>query len=197
MTSRVTNRHTDLHEEVVTQHLDLGLLLTPFALASLALASFTLASCGGGQAGDIRNRGPFEVVIASTGTGQLYPHRIAQADSKGNPTAKILDVSSMKILTDNLSSNNKVLPVGTWGSTAKLPDGNAGNQFLRIRFSHVLKAESILSSASSDLTNSSLTGAVQVLRYNPTTETTSYVKGRAFVGGYTYYDDMATPGLDL
>jgi hypothetical protein len=165
-------------------------------LFGLVLVGLTACS-GGGTAGDSRNRGPFEVLLATTGTGQIFPYRIAQADSLGNPTSTILDITDISVLKDNVGPNNSVLPTGTWQSDAKLPNGSNGNHYLRVRFSHDLKIESILSANTSDLVNSGLTGAIQVLKYNPTTEETSYVTGRAFVGGYTYYDNLATTGLDL
>ncbi len=135
--------------------------------------------------------------MATTGSGQIYPYRIAQADSLGNPTSTILDITNASVLKKNVSSNNSVLPVGTWPTTAELPDGSPGNHFVRIRFSHDLKAASILSTKISDQSNSGLTGAIQVLAYNPATESTSFVSGQGFVGGYTNYLNAATGKVEL
>ena len=162
------------------------------------MALIGLSACsGGGQAGDSRNRGPFDVLLATTGSGQIYPYRIAQADSLGNPTSTILDITEQSVLQSNVSPNNAVLPVGTWPTTAELPDGNPGNHFVRIRFSHDLKVSSILSTNISDLSNSGLTGAIQVLVYDPTTESTSYVSGQGFVGGYTNYLNGGTGEVEI
>ena len=86
-----------------------------------------------------------------------------------------------------------LLPPATWGTDAKLPNGNAGNQFLLMRFSHDLKASSILSDLPGNQTNSGLTGAIQLLIYDPVDRSAEHdSRGRGFVGGYTYYDNPAT-----
>ncbi len=161
------------------------------------LVALSAASCGGGSPGGPGNRGPFEVVLASTGLGQLYPYRIAQLDEFKQPSTKIVNITSAQVLKDNQTSVNKVLPVATWEDTARLPNGSAGNQFLVLRFSHYLKIDSILSDRAADQINSGLTGAIQVVEYDPVTEQQKIIKGRAFINGKTYYDNLATPGFDL
>ncbi|MCA8969635.1 MAG: Ig-like domain-containing protein [Planctomycetes bacterium] len=174
----------------------------PSTLASLSifvagLVPLTLVSCGGGQAGDPNNRGAFRLALATTGVGQIYPYRIAVADDQGDPTNEILDILEIKDFRDNSTAKNSVLPVATWPTSAQLPGGNPGNQYLLLRFTHDLDATSILSDLPANQGNSGLVGSIQVLEYDPLTETQRYVTGRAFVGGYTYYDDPATPNLDL
>ncbi|HHI79064.1 MAG TPA: YncE family protein [Planctomycetes bacterium] len=166
------------------------------SLVALSLL-FVAASCGGGAPGGPGNQGPFEVTLVSTGLGQLYPYRIAQLDEFKQPTTKIVNITSESVLKENQTSVNKVLPVATWESSARLPNGSAGNQFLLLRFSHYLKIDSILSDRAADQINSGLTGSIQVVAYDPTTETQQIVKGRAFINGKTYLDNLATPGFDL
>ncbi|PIE23061.1 MAG: hypothetical protein CSA62_09245 [Planctomycetota bacterium] len=169
-------------------------ILSSFVVAG----SLALAGCsGGGAPGDSRNIGPFNLTLASTGLGQIYPYRIAQLDAFGLPSTTILNVSSKAQLNANMTQDNGLLPPATWSTTAKLPNGNPGNQFLLLRFSHDLKASSILSNLASNQTNSGLTGAIQLLIYNPATEVQATIRGRGFVGGYTYYDNPSTPEFDL
>jgi hypothetical protein len=168
-------------------------------LAGLGLSfSAALQSCsGGGGAGDSRNIGPFELTLVSTGLGQIYPYRIAELDSFGLPSSTILNVSTEAQLNANMTADNGLLPVATWGTTATLPNSAAGNQFLMMRFSHDLNPSSILSDLPGNQTNSGLTGALQLLIYDPGTEVQTTIKGRGFVGGYSYYDDPATSEFDL
>jgi len=144
--------------------------------------------CAGGVKGDPDNRGDFKVVGVSTGTGSVYPYRIRQADSFGNPTSTVLNIESIDTLKNNVSGSNGVLPVATLPTGAVLPDGNPGNHFLHFTFSHKLDVDSILSNLLADQGSSGLTGALQVLAYDPATESTEMVKGRGFVNGYTYYN---------
>ncbi|MBX3461782.1 MAG: hypothetical protein KF830_01310 [Planctomycetes bacterium] len=156
-----------------------GALLAPMLL---------VMGCAGGTKGDPDNRGEFKVVSVSTGTGSVYPYRIRQADSFRNPTSTVLNIESIDTLKNNVSGSNGVLPVATLPTTPVLPDGNPGNHFLHFTFSHKLDVDSILSNLLADQNNSGLTGALQVLAYNPGTESTEMLKGRAFVNGYTYYN---------
>jgi hypothetical protein len=166
------------------------------ALGAIGLG-FAFTGCSGGAPGSADNRGPFKLLLATTGLGQIYPYRIIEVDEKQSPTQKVIDILEMKHLRDNVTSTNGVLPVTTFGVDARLPGGNPGNQFLLMAFSHRLKPESILSDLPANQANSGLTGSIQVLEYDPTNEIQQTVRGRGFVGGYTYYDDPATPNLDL
>ena len=158
------------------------------ALGLLVAAIPWLSGCSGGSSGDRENRGTFRVTQMSTGLGQIYPYRIRQVDAFGNPTTTVLNIDKIDILKANVNANNDVLPVATFGTTATLPNGSPGNQFLLMRFSHKLKINSILSDQLSSLTNSGLTTAIALIAYNPSNESTSIMLGRGFVGGYTYYN---------
>ena len=114
-----------------------------------------LSSCSGGQKGDRNNRGPFELLEVSTGSSPIYPYRIREVDSFGQPTSKILEINTIDDLKNNVSGNNLVLPVGIFATGAPtLPNGNPGNQFFKLRFSHDLDAASILSTAPGSVVNS-------------------------------------------
>ncbi|MBL8729114.1 MAG: hypothetical protein JNM25_11825 [Planctomycetes bacterium] len=156
--------------------------------AAIFAPALLVMGCAGGVKGDPDNRGDFKVVSISTGTGSVYPYRIRQADSFGNPTSTVLNIESIDTLKKNVSGSNGVLPVATLPTSPVLPDGNPGNHFLHFTFSHKLDVDSILSNLLADQTNSGLTGALQVLAYDPATESTQTLSGRGFVNGYTYYN---------
>lgn len=161
-----------------------------FSLAgtTLLLPLLAVFGCTGGSKGDPDNRGDFKVVSISTGTGAVYPYRIRTVDSFGNPTTTVVNIESADTLHANVNGNNGVLPVAVFSETAQLPDGNAGNHFLHFSFSHKLDVDSILSNLLANQGNSGLTGALSILAYDPATETSTTVRGRGFVNGYTYFN---------
>lgn len=132
---------------------------SPYGAAIVAPALLVMG-CTGGVKGDPDNRGDFKVVSISTGTGSVYPYRIRQADSFGNPTSTVLNIESIDTLKANVSGSNGVLPVATLPTTPVLPDGNPGNHFLHFTFSHKLDVDSILSNLLADQANSGMTGAL-------------------------------------
>lgn len=162
----------------------------PTSLLGLAILAPVLVvmGCTGGVKGDPENRGDFKVVSISTGSGSVYPYRIRTVDSFGNPTSTVLNIESLETLKDNVTGANGVLPVATLPLAAVLPDGNPGNHFLHFTFSHKLDVDSILSNLLADQNSSGLTGALTVLAYDEATETTTPVRGRGFVNGFTYYN---------
>jgi len=157
--------------------------------ALLVGALLTAAGCSGGVKGDRDNRGTFKVNRISTGQGQVFPYRIRQVDSFGNPTSTVLNIENIATLKANATGNNKVLPVAVLPTTATLPNGSPGNHFLHFEFSNKLEIDSILSPVLANQTNAGLTTAVSVLAYNPVTEQTTTLDGRGFVNGYTYYNN--------
>lgn len=159
---------------------------------TLALPLLAVLGCTGGSKGDPDNRGAFKVVSISTGTGAVYPYRIRTTDSFGNPTTTVVNIESNDTLHSYVNGNNGVLPVATLATTATLPDGNPGNHFLHFTFSHKLEVDSILSNLLANQGNSGLTGALNILAYDPATETSTTLTGRGFVNGYTYYNVAGT-----
>ena len=143
----------------------------------LALTALAFSGCSGGTKGDPGNRGPFAVSLISTGLGQIFPYRIRQADSFGNPTQTVLNIDTIDVLKSNLGPNNIVLPTATFGTTALLPDGSPGNQFIHVRFTHNLISDgnfvgldSVLSNDPANQTNSGLTTSISLLEYDPFTD---------------------------
>ena len=156
------------------------------ALAGFGVLGLLFTGCSGGSAGDPANRGDFKVTLMSTGSGQIFPYRIRQVDTFGNPTDTIVNIETNDTLAANANTNNPLLPIATFGTTATLPNGAPGNHFLLARFSHKLDVRSILSDDIANSTNSGLTTAISMLAYDPGTESTTVVKGIGFVGGYTF-----------
>lgn len=163
--------------------------LSLLTVAGLLTIGFGSSGCTGGSKGDPDNRGPFLVTSISTGSGSVYPYRIRRTDSFGNPTSTVVNIESEATLKQFVNGNNGVLPVATLPTTAVLPNGNPGNHFLHFTFSHKLEIESILSNLLADQANSGLRGSLNVLAYDPSTETSVTVQGRGFVNGYTYYNE--------
>ncbi len=162
-------------------------LRTAFACGSLAVVA-VLAGCSGGSPGDRDNRGDFKVTSISTGRGTIYPYRIRAADSFGNPTTTVLNIEDETTMKQNVSGNNGVLPVATFDTTLTLPNGDPGNQFIHFTFSHKLDVDSILSDLLANQSNSGLTGSLNVIAYDPATETGNMVTGRGFVNGITFFN---------
>ena len=166
--------------------------LSTFAVAGLIAIAMGASGCAGGTKGDPDNRGDFLVTGISTGSGSVYPYRIRTTDSFGNPTSTVINIESESTLKQFVNGNNGVLPVATLPLTAVLPNGDPGNHFLHFTFSHKIDVDSILSSLLADQANSGLSGALNVLAYDPSTETTISVSGRGFVNGFTYYNEGGT-----
>ncbi|MFT4514559.1 MAG: hypothetical protein ACI91B_003270, partial [Planctomycetota bacterium] len=166
--------------------------LSTLAVASLIAFAVGASSCSGGGKGDPDNRGDFLVTGISTGSGSVYPYRIRTIDSFGNPTSTVVNIESESTLKQFVNGNNGVLPVATLPTTAVLPNGDPGNHFLHFSFSHKLDIDSILSDLLADQSNSGLSGSLNVLEYDPSTETTVSVKGRGFVNGFTYFNEGGT-----
>ena len=163
-------------------------LILGLGVAAASASVFGTASCSGGAAGNPANSGAFVVTQISTGQGQVYPYRIQELDAFGNPSQNILNIESDAALQSNHSSTNPVLPVATFPTTATLPGGGAGNQFVLVRFSHLLDPMSILSNTAADqATNSGLTTAISLIFQDQATETSATLTGQAFVAGKTFF----------
>lgn len=165
--------------------------LVPLAVVT-AIAGTMFSACSGGSAGNPANNGDFVVDLISTGQGQVFPYRIRLLDGAGNPSDTIVNIESEATLRNNIvrgANGNGILPIATFPSTATLPNGEEGNQYLQISFSNELDVESILSTELGDFTtNSGLTSAVSLLAVNPATEESTTLQGQGFVGGVTYFN---------
>ncbi len=155
----------------------------------LVVLGILLSGCGGGGGGGGSSGSSgvsgFAIVEASNGFGKLLPHRIPVKDAIGLPTSQIIEITSLADLRDNVTLTNPILPPVQWPTAAVLPNSEAGNHFVYVRFSQALKVDSILSSSVTAAVNN-LTGNLQVVTVDPVSGNTVPVAGRGFVGGATY-----------
>lgn len=128
----------------------------------------------------------FEILTVSNGFGALLPHRIAELDNNGFPTANIIEVREVEDLLANLTASNEVLPTVVWPTFSVLPTGQAGNHYVYVAFNEAIDIDSVLDSSPGAAANSQLTGAITVTALNPITGQQFPISGRAFVGGQTY-----------
>lgn len=127
-----------------------------------------------------------DLISATSGSGQLLPHRILEIDGSGNPTTNVVDIRSFHDLAENLTPSNGVLPTPHLTTTPVLPNGQGGNHYLSLRFTRDLDVDSILDSSVGGAATSGLLGSIVVLAIEPVSGTVLPVQGRAFVGGQTY-----------
>ena len=158
-------------------------LLTPLAVISSALV---LGACGGGGGGSSGAAASMGVQEIGHGFGLLVPHSIYRPDAFGMPTQQLVTITDIDDLVDNVTLTNPVLPPATWPASPQLPNGDAGNHFIFVRFNQALDVDSVLDSSPSGQVNSGLTGTISIAAIDPATGTSIPVKGRAFVGGQTY-----------
>ena len=154
------------------------------ALAACGLSSLLLAACGGSSSGAARSG--MELVQMSNGFGVMVPYQVFKPDLQGNPTQEIVTIRTLEDLIANVRPSNPITRVTEWPLAPQLPNGDAGNQFVYIQFASNLAISSILSASPSGQGNSGLTGSILVLAVDPSTNVTTTVSGRAFIGGKTY-----------
>lgn len=159
--------------------------------ASLALAfpALWISSCNVGQGGGSSAAGGtkgFDVQEITHGFGLLVPHQTFRLDASGNATPEIIPLREIDDIVANVTPANPILPPTTWPTSAILPDGSPGNQYLAVRFNRPLDITSVLDQTPSGQLNSGLKGTLVVLAFDPGTNTSIPVKGRAFVGGRTF-----------
>ena len=130
---------------------------------------------------------------ASNGFGQLLPHRAFALDVTGQPTAEFVDLRTIEDVLQVVKPGNPVLPVASWPAAALLPNGNGGNHFVQVAFTGDLDMASILDPAPS--APSGLTGALDVIGFDPVTGAVTPIQGRAFVGGWTAAGGSLAPWI--
>lgn len=159
---------------------------------ALVLASAVLApACGGGGGGSGSGSGSFFIVEVSNGFGRLLPHQVAELDPLTQlPTTQIVEIRSFEDLVANVTLQNPIRPPTEWPAQAVIPSGRAGNHFIAARFSQALDVTSVLSTAEVG----SLGGDVDVRSVNPLTGELTTIRGRAFVGGFSYGPGTDTNG---
>ena len=154
-------------------------------LGLLGLGSLLLAGCGGGASGG--GRGSQMVVqLTSNGFGQMLPHRVFEADAAGQPTSRLIDITVKKQLVENVTPLNPLLPPTEWPMRAVLPNGEAGNHFFYTVFRQEIDIASVLDASTGAAVENNLTGAIKVFGVDPLSGATTDLRGRAFIGGFTY-----------
>ncbi|MEX1026075.1 MAG: beta-propeller fold lactonase family protein [Planctomycetota bacterium] len=152
-----------------------------------------IASCGSG--GGSGGGGAMRIEEASNGFGRLLPHTVFEATPQGLPSSNLLEVVNKGVLFSNVTQSNPIRPVTQWPTVAQLPNGDAGNHFLYVQFRRAIDIDTVMDAAVGAAVNDSLTGAITVLAVDPVAGTTTPIRGRAFVGGFTYGKvDVDNPG---
>ncbi len=135
------------------------------------------------------------LVRVSNGFGELLPYKTYRLDSTGGQTDQVISILSEEDMLDHVTSANPIHPTPVLSTSATLPSGEAGNQFIYVTFSQPLDFDSVLTGAPGQLTNNSLTGSILVSAVDPLTGTTTVLRGRVFVNGETY-GDIVDPNLE-
>src|SRR5262245_51493056 len=157
----------------------------------IGLGSGFLGACGGGGGGG-PGRSHFVINEVSNGFGRLVPHESAIRNSEGIPTSRVIEITSMEQLVANVTQANPIRPPTEWpvdtngqGKTV-LPSNVPGNQFIYARFSQDIDIKSVLDPLVSAEDTNNMTTAIQVAAYDPVDQSTTLLRGRAFVGGATF-----------
>lgn len=153
--------------------------------AVLIAASLALAACGGRSADNSASGGAASMTVSevSNGFGLLLPHTTFRVDPNTDlVTTEIVTLRTVDDILDNVRVDNPVLPSTIWDQQARLPSGSPGNHFVVARFSQELEAGSVFDLTPAGAANNFLSGAVQVVAYDPTTGISTNVEGRAFLG---------------
>lgn len=122
----------------------------------------------------------------SHGFGLLLPHQAFKLGAGGNPTAEIVPLRTIADMQANLSLTNPILPTTQWPLNAVLPNGDQGNHYLYAQFNSPLDRDTFLNGAPSAATSSQFSGTITVQATDPVTQQTSSVRGRVFIGGFTF-----------
>ncbi len=168
-----------------------------FLASTLALISVAgLSSCGSSGGNAFNDPGAtassFFIEEVNNGFGRLLPHVVHQVDpiTGAVSTDQLVEIRSLDDLLANRPSElNPVLPPATWPVDAIVPSISQadGNHFVVVRFSRSIKIDTILDKTAGGLSNNGLTGALQVVAYDPVTGFSEQVEGRGFIDGKTYF----------
>jgi hypothetical protein len=159
---------------------------------SIGLGSVLVSGCGGASSGGGGSSTQFLIEEVSNGFGRLLPYQIAQRDAEGNPTARIIEITSVEDLIENVTAANPIRPPTEWPTdpdglpAAVLPSSVPGNHFIYARFSQDIDIDSVLDPLVEAEDTNNMTTAIQVAEYDSVNQRVTLLKGRAFVGGKTY-----------
>jgi hypothetical protein len=164
---------------------------TPFVLIGLGstLALAAGACGGGGGGGGAGSSSRMTILEVSNGFGRMLPYQIPVRNAQGNPTARVIEITSYADLVANVTPANPVLSPTEWPTTAVLPNSASGNHFIYARFSQDIDVESVLAATVSGVPDNNLVGSIQIRAFNPngpTGPSIDPIRGRAFVGGFSY-----------
>ena len=156
--------------------------------ALLASALLIPAGCSGAAKSHNNSGTPSTMNIqeVSHGFGLLLPHQAFKLGAGGNPTAEIVPLRTIADMQANLSLTNPILPTTQWPLNAVLPNGDQGNHYLYAQFNSPLDRDTFLNGAPSAATSSQFSGTITVQATDPVTQQTSSVRGRVFIGGFTF-----------
>lgn len=163
----------------------------------LGAAAFLLPACGSGSSSGGGAGGAMDLLQASNGFGQILPHTVRRLDAQGQPTPTIISIVTDADLLANVTPLNPVRPSPLFPTSAVLPSGEVGNQFMYAQFTQALigpdpqtnpndQPSSVLDPSPSAQSNSNLTGAITIVEVNSTTGAKAPAKARVLVNGYTY-----------
>ena len=110
-----------------------------------------------------------EIIEVSNGFGRILPHQIARKDAQGNPTGELIEVTRIEQLLENATPANPIRPPTEWPTGAVLPDNQAGNHFIFVRFGEDIDIRSVLTDAATAGVDNNLTGNIQVVAYDQNT----------------------------
>ncbi|TDJ76054.1 MAG: hypothetical protein E2O39_03605 [Planctomycetota bacterium] len=147
-----------------------------------------LPACGGiaGSGSSSDTEGQMTLNECSNGFGQLVPYTVRKLDSNGVPTSQIISIRTVAELVDNVNPSNPIQAPPQFPTTALLPSGLAGNQFIYANLTEPIDISTVLEPSPGGLATSGLTGAVTVTAVDPLTGNAQTIAGRAFIDGQTY-----------
>src|SRR5688572_4407248 len=102
-------------------------------LLLVGLGGVLFAGCGGSGGGG-QGSSQMRIEEVSNGFGRLLPYEIAVRDSEGNPTSRVIEISSIDDLVSNVTQANPIRPPTKWpidmdgNGNPILPSNLAGNQ---------------------------------------------------------------------
>ena len=172
----------------------------PFGWAALLASALLIpAGCSGAAASHSKNSSAstMEIVEVSHGFGLLLPYQAFALGAGGNPTTELVPLRTIADMQANLTLTNPVQPTTQWPTSTVLPNGDSGNHYIYAEFNSDLDRDTFLDGAPGAASNSQLSGTVTIQATDPITQQTTSVRGRVFVGGFTYGGTASGSPLQL
>lgn len=168
-----------------------------FLAFSVALFGAAItASCSQGGSGGSSDPNStstsFFIEEVSNGFGRMLPHVVHAVDPITGAVSsnQLVEIRTIEgLLVNRPSDLNPVLPPATWPTDAIVPSISRapGNHFALVRFSRSIDIATVLDKTAGGLSNNGLTGAIQVVAYDPLTGFSEQVAGRGFIDGRSYF----------